>query len=297
MITAEHLRRAAKADGFNNPNKSGLESVPIVDRESARQAASLAWKAGWDAEKAYGLHDVAQMYWNLARTAWLASTDDTVITVNCWLEQEKYREQCIRFIDHHRGWHDIIVVDNGSDPQLCAEFAVEHGVRVDNLQPCLRRSGKLPSDYPDYPYAWRNVLYRHNILDEGHRKIIVLESDFFILSKRLMQYIDDLDDGWTSLWCEKHHFPETAIQIIVQGCHEFSRYCAELAKYKPSFSSSGLHHVQEIILPVTRIATQFVGDRYGVSDTVPLKGEAPDIATLDWWGQWPIPECVPLRDV
>jgi len=89
-------------------------------------------------------------------------------------------------------------------------------------------------------------------------KIIHIESDTFILSEKLITYINNLSSGWTSLYCHSQNFPETCIQIIcedqIKKFLKFSRH-----DYDINFRDKPI----ELFIPFTNIEKKFIGDRYG----------------------------------
>lgn len=48
----------------------------------------------------------------------------------------------------------------------------------------------------------------------GYEKIVHVESDAFLISGRIQQYINEFTSGWTVFWCPCHQIPETALQVI-----------------------------------------------------------------------------------
>ena len=106
-------------------------------------------------------------------------------------------------------------------------------------------------------------------------KIVHLESDFYILSPALFEYINQISDGWTSLFSKKYSMPETACQIICED--QFSTYLAFVNKdYKTSYVGFDL----ENLIPFTNANKAFVGDR--VDDQ-----EAINPSCLDYVAQAP----------
>jgi hypothetical protein len=106
----------------------------------------------------------------------------------------------------------------------------------------------------DFPGWWRSFLFSFRELN-GFDKIIHIESDAYIYSGRLFEYIRGLSDGWSVLWCPRHKFPETQIQVICDG---------QINKIK-GFAPYEIRHFQadpERNLPFTHIEKSFKGDRY-----------------------------------
>jgi hypothetical protein len=48
----------------------------------------------------------------------------------------------------------------------------------------------------------------------GFDKVIHIESDAFLITHRIVNYINNLNEGWIGFWCQRWKFPEPAIQVI-----------------------------------------------------------------------------------
>jgi len=99
--------------------------------------------------------------------------------------------------------------------------------------------------------------FRRSTRHKGFQKIVHIESDAFVLSERMMAYINGLEEGWTAFWCPIWQIPETAIQVI--GCDQFEKVeeLARLDRADPFFLGGA-----EYILPFTNVVKFFKGDRY-----------------------------------
>jgi hypothetical protein len=108
-----------------------------------------------------------------------------------------------------------------------------------------------------YPGWWRSFLHSLEIaknLSAG--KIIHIESDAYVLSPRLVNFINTVDSGWHVLWAQRYALPETAIQVICRDQFPaFEQFRNE---------SDGLiqRDIAERLLPFTSVGKQFKGDRY-----------------------------------
>ncbi len=92
----------------------------------------------------------------------------------------------------------------------------------------------------------------------GFNKVIHVESDCFLYSQRIIEFINGLSSGWTALWCPRWKFPETCIQII---CEDQLEAYARLASI--SYADELADKPIEFMLPFTDVRKDFVGDRYG----------------------------------
>ena len=93
-------------------------------------------------------------------------------------------------------------------------------------------------------------------------KLIHIESDAYLLTKRATDYIDAINSGWTAFWCPKYNWAETAIQVI---CNDnFAKLEAfrqiKLTRFKSLYAENVLK------MAITSINNTLVGDRYGESN-------------------------------
>jgi hypothetical protein len=109
-----------------------------------------------------------------------------------------------------------------------------------------------------YPGWWRSFLHSVNVARAlGAERIVHIESDAFILTPRLLDYLDGLRSGWTVLWSPHYDMPETAIQVICSD--QFEAMAAQQGT--PQVERDG--RMAEQMLPFTQVERQFLGDRYG----------------------------------
>jgi hypothetical protein len=91
----------------------------------------------------------------------------------------------------------------------------------------------------------------------GYEKIIHLESDAYLVTQKICDYIDSLNSGWVSFYCPKYRFPETSIQVICKDNFDKLKQMSSvpLDSYKTSLA--------EDVIPFTHVESNLVGDRYG----------------------------------
>ena len=111
-----------------------------------------------------------------------------------------------------------------------------------------------------YPGWWRSFTFSLQLAKKYNiDKLIHIESDFYIVSREMIDYIAKISSGWTAFYSRFYKFPETAIQVICKDSYselnEISNKAAEL-NYK-------FKRRAEDILPFTRIEKKFYGDRFG----------------------------------
>jgi hypothetical protein len=136
----------------------------------------------------------------------------------------------------------------------CADIS-----RIDDRQLIVRFPERLGrADVLVYPGWWRSFLHSVVIARSlGVRKIIHIESDAFVLSHRLLEYIQQLESGWITLWTEGYNMPETAIQVICED--QFEQMDAFRVRDRSEFEGK----LAERLLPFTHVNKDFLGDRYG----------------------------------
>ena len=109
----------------------------------------------------------------------------------------------------------------------------------------------------DYPGWWRSFLHSVAVAKElGADKIIHIESDAYVLSQRLVDFINQTRTGWHVLWTQHNNFPETAIQVICRD--QFDVF----ENFKAQNPSLHFPDYAERILPFTDVNREFIGDRY-----------------------------------
>jgi hypothetical protein len=109
----------------------------------------------------------------------------------------------------------------------------------------------------DYPGWWRSFLHSVEVARElGADKIIHIESDAYILSPRLRDFLDQTSTGWHVLWTQHNNFPETAIQVICRDQFEI------FEDFKQKNPTLHFPDMAEHMLPFTAVNKEFKGDRY-----------------------------------
>lgn len=188
---------------------------------------------------------------------------------------------CTSYIKDARSWKDryqrwldyygngpidavkTIMIDDGSpflpSSSIINTISVDDDVSLNNDNNVMIRfddnlGRKSISDYPGW---WRSFLHSVQIArDLGVDKIIHIESDAYILTPRLADFINNIQSGWHVLWSPHYQFPETAIQIICQD--QFDR----LEQLKHAHPDYAFSDIAEKVLPFTSINQEFKGDRY-----------------------------------
>jgi hypothetical protein len=112
----------------------------------------------------------------------------------------------------------------------------------------------------EYPGWWRSFLFSVKLAKKYNiKKIIHIESDFYIASKRMISYIEGLSSGWTTFFSRHYNFPETAVQVICEDSFDKLNKLFELAVAQ----NFKFDKIAEFTFPFTKIEQDFYGDRFG----------------------------------
>lgn len=179
-----------------------------------------------------------------------------------WVEYYSERKELF-------GAERVFLIDDGSPLQY-----VPAGIRV------VDADGPLPGGLPDgpvmfrfnqnygrrstriFPGWWRSFTFSSQIAKKySFSRIIHCESDAYVISHRMADYVRRTTEGWVAFWCPRHGFPETGIQVI---CEDSFASLENFYKLGGEFwhQRAGLIGIPEQILPF-RVEKRFVGDRYG----------------------------------
>ena len=159
-------------------------------------------------------------------------------------------------------------------------FLIDDASPVENIPAdvhVIDAEGPLPDSVPDgpvmfrfkqhygrysmtiFPGWWRSFTFSSQIAKQySFSKIIHCESDAFIITGNLTNYVKQIEAGWVSFWCPRFNFPESAIQII---CRDSFPNLEMFYLYGKQLWIQGVF--PEKIFPFTRIEQNFTGDRYG----------------------------------
>lgn len=196
--------------------------------------------------------------------------------------------------------HDqVLIVDDGSptpppwsDVQIIAEGApltTRAPTVVYRFAQSLGRKGV--SDFPGWV---RSFQFAARFAEaNGFERVIHIESDAFVISPRLQEYLNGVRDGWWAPFCPRYNRPESAIQVIAGSALATYR---ELAA-RPVDDFAGV--VIEKALPFTQVDRSFIGDRHGeYLDHVPRDADwtaqaNPDRSTDPTYCWWLAPQPAP----
>lgn len=116
--------------------------------------------------------------------------------------------------------------------------------------------------WKDYQGWWRSFTFSLEIAKKyEYDKIIHIESDFYIVSEMMIEYIKNFNHGWGTFFSNYHNFPETAIQIICKDSFlEFEKIALKIKENKYKTDN---YVPAELFLPFSSVEKQFHGDRLG----------------------------------
>ena len=122
----------------------------------------------------------------------------------------------------------------------------------------------------DYPGWFRSFSFAARYAYKfGYEKIIHIESDAYILSNKIINFFNNQAAGWVAFYCNRHQFPETALQIICKDQINNFYYTTQLP-YSTYFKNKTI----ETCLPFTHIERSFKGDRYHeYQDDIPFNAD------------------------
>ena len=185
-------------------------------------------------------------------TSYIANADAWSSRYKRWLEfHQKLNFGDVRFI----------MIDDASPfspPKHEAIVARPGEALPENFPAIIRFDNRLGrSSLLSYPGWWRSFLHSVDLARSiGANKIIHVESDAFIISQRMRDYINNLESGWTTFWAASYNFPETAIQVICEDQFD------ALASFKDKPTAELEGKFAEELLPFTCVNREMVGDRY-----------------------------------
>ena len=178
----------------------------------------------------------------------------TALVTTCWLGTEGYIQRLNKWLAYYIGpisqdlkYDDIIILDNASPFEELAKIqAAFPNVKINRFY----RHYSRPEFY-NYMYLWRAVDFYAELFNT-YDKVIYMDNDFYILSERFVNHINNLASEWHSPWCNKHKFPETGLQIIHKNAATY-----RISRPFSRFNGQCMEHV----LPV-EVDKAWVGDRH-----------------------------------
>lgn len=160
------------------------------------------------------------------------------------------------------GIDEFLFIDNASDPEIVKSFE-SYPIKIIRAEPRLDR----PSVY-EYAYWYRafEIGYKYAQAN-GFDKVIHLDTDAYVISPRVCDYIKNISTGWMAFNSKKYGFPEAAMTIV----------CSDKLQVAIDFMSEGYKSkygldAAENIIPWTHVEKSFRGDRYGETTLIQESG-------------------------
>lgn len=198
-------------------------------------------------------------------TSYTNSIDDWKIKYSIWL-------------NHHRNinilFNKSLIVDDGSQVlpnqnEIIDTSILYHGKEyfdepethniIYHYHERLGRHGifNYPGWYRSFGYA---IQYAVKF---NYEKIIHIESDAYIISNNLVNYINSINNDWITLWVPRYGIAETAIQIIagenyIQDCYNIFQ-----KPYSEFVNRSADTDIETNSWLNYKINRDFYGDRWG----------------------------------
>ena len=143
-------------------------------------------------------------------------------------------------------WSDVQVIHEGQDaaPSAAVIFSFD------------RHLGR--NAITDFPGWVRSFMFAALFAERhGFDKVVHIESDAFLISKRMQDYVNDFSEGWAAVWCPLWDRPESGVQVIAGS--QMAAYLKLAKQDNRALATS----VIETTLPFTHVERAFIGDRYG----------------------------------
>ena len=189
---------------------------------------------------------------------------------------DRYRPWVDAVLGSALGAYQVLLVDDGSPvlPGWPDTHIVSVDVLGDAFDAPLRgpvllahfrdRRGRV--DVLNFP-GWHRSFCFAALYAQRHQfdRVIHIESDAFVISRRAQDFLARFSDGWAALWSARYDMPESAIQVAAgQGVLAMAQFAR-----RPYDAMIGQPH--ERVMPFVTVEKRFQGDRYGdFSDSIPI---------------------------
>ncbi len=220
----------------------------------------------------------------------------TVLFTSCYLDGKDAQgndrlERTKRYIKYYGSIKDILgidecfLLDNGSSEENIGklkEFLFSgrtHGQFDVKFKSVVNVEHGRPGIPLDYRHCWRSLYYYKQLIEENYKKIICIDTDTFVISTQLAEYIKNLKEEYTTFWSRKYQFPTAELTVLCEN--KFPRMLKFLET--PMEQKFGL--LMEQNLPFTCVNVEYNVDRFGETG-------APIEANMDGYSQ-ARPEFVP----
>jgi len=152
----------------------------------------------------------------------------------------------------------VFLMENDTNPELPKNLDAQVSVftfKENYGRPCLTI---IPGWWRSFTFA--SILgIRYNI-----DKLVHIESDTYLISERMVDWIAQTSDVWASPYTWKYWYAETAIQIIPRKkIPTLFQFWALGKEYWYKNGMTNIQYVPELVLPIEYVEKHLVGDRWG----------------------------------
>ena len=183
-----------------------------------------------------------------------------------WDDRQKVWVRSLRQSELH--FDQLLIIDDGSsvlpdwpDVPIVREHDAPTPEDVETTAPVVlythseRLGRQSVFEFPGWHRSFAfGVLYG---AAHGFEKIIHIESDAHLISRRMQRYFNDVRSGWLACWCESYQFPEIAIQAAAGD------EVADMVAFAREPYAKLAGQIHENLIPFTHIERSFIGNRYG----------------------------------
>ncbi len=192
----------------------------------------------------------------------------TILCSSCYLDGYDIQGndrllRTIRYVEYYSSIKDeleidkIKLIDNGSCEQSI-DYLYKATKNFDlDFESFPHLEHHIPGTLHHYPNCWRALYQNMPLIEQGYEKILMIDTDTFICSKKLATFIRQLNSGWNVFWCKRWNFPSAELSVLCQDSFPILFKFAE----KPWPERVGTLMEREI--PYTRIHKDWNCDRYG----------------------------------
>lgn len=182
-------------------------------------------------------------------------------------------------IKQYLHFDEILMVDNASNPEDLLKFE-NHIEQYRKQVPitiikCKTRLFRRTEHSYGFWYSAFGKAARF-AKENGFDKIAHVDSDVYLLNKRICDYVNDFKEGWLAFWCQRHNYPETTFQLI--GKDKFDEMYEFMTR---DFLEFYPNDIAETRIPWTHVEKGFNGDRFG-------EGRDVQRSEHEWYGQCPV---------
>lgn len=193
----------------------------------------------------------------------------TLLIAPCIVDTEERVQRYIKWLEYYMpladkiGFSEILLIDNASPQENIDKLANKHAELISkypiNLH-IIRKKVRIER-FPPHGYGfWYRAMasgYKY-ALNWDYDKVIHIDSDAFIFTNKMCNWLKDIKYGWVSTYTKLCGFPECNIHVVA------GRYNLIKAKIwmTEDFLEFYPNDIAEKRIPWTEVNKDFTGDRY-----------------------------------